>query len=252
MIQSDELKHPNLRHGFFTRRGGVSSGVFSSLNCGYKNDDPAHIAENRRRALDQLGLEAYNLRVLSQIHSAKVVTLTDAAPLAAETQGDALVTTTPGLALGVVTADCTPVLLADPVNGVIGAIHSGWKGTAENISEATVAAMEALGAKRQHIMATVGPCIAQTSYEVGPELHEIFVSKRADYARFFIPSPKAEHYLFDLPGCVVSQLSAAGVQQVRWTGHDTCALEDEFFSNRRTFHQGGGKFGLQLSTIALA
>lgn len=234
----------SVKHGFFGRTGGVSQGVFDSLNCGLSNaDDPAHVRENRARAMTALGTN--NLTTLYQIHSADVVTVT--APIPAETRprADAAVTNVPGVTLGVLTADCVPVLFADPVHRVIGAAHSGWKGTAGNIGPKTIAEMEKLGAKRADIVAVIGPCIAQESYEVGPEFPERFP------AAFFSPSPRENRFLFDLGACVMMQLVEAGLGHVSRLPHDTCRESDTFFSNRRNFLGKLDGFGLQLSAICL-
>lgn len=239
------------QHGFFTRHGGVSEGVFASLNCGLNKDTRAHVEENRRRAMATLGLEGRQLRVLKQMHTATVITICDSQPLHAELIGDALVTKLSGLALGVVTADCAPILLHDPRSGVIGAAHSGWKGTLENIGAATVAAMEKMGADKKNITAIIGPCIGAESYEVGPEFPAPFLARDAALEQFFKPSPRAGHFMFDLPGCVRHGLEQLGIGQIAITGHDTYSDNNDFFSNRRTLHNGEGGFGLQMSAICL-
>lgn len=250
-ITSTLLAEPGLRHGFFTRRGGVSQGVYDSLNCALAGEDnPVHTIENRARATHALGMPVERLVSAYQVHSADVATIT--APLAAadRPRADALVTTVPGLTLGVLTADCTPVLLADPVAGVIAAAHSGWKGTLGNIVANTVARMEALGASRSNLRASIGPCIAQISYEVGPEFPEPFLQQDAALLRFFTPATKAGHWQFDLRGMVGAQLAALGIA-TETLPHDTYANERDFFSNRRKTHRGEYSFGLQLSAIAL-
>ena len=239
------------QHGFFTRHGGVSEGVFASLNCGYNKDERPRVDENRRRAMATLGLNVDRLRVLKQMHTATVITVNDDQPLPYDLVGDALVTKLPTLALGVVTADCAPILLQDPRAGVIGAAHSGWKGTLESIGAATVAAMEKLGADKKNITAVIGPCIGAESYEVGPEFPAPFLARDTALGQFFKPSPRSGHFMFDLPGCVRHGLEQLGLGQIALSGRDTYSENNDFFSNRRTLHKGEGGFGLQLSAISL-
>nr|WP_256478464.1 peptidoglycan editing factor PgeF [Notoacmeibacter sp. MSK16QG-6] len=238
-----------VRHGFFTRQGGVSEGIYQSLNIGVgSEDDPASIEENRRRVADSLGSEAL-VSTPWQIHSPDAITID--APLSGERpKSDALVTGTPGVAIGVVTADCGPVLFADAEAGVIGAAHAGWRGAFSGILENTVHAMEALGAKRKRIVAVLGPSISQPSYEVGPEFVERFVMADEANHRWFASSQKSGHALFDLAGYTLARLKALGVQA------DTlglCTYQDEqrFFSYRRTTHRGEPDYGRQISAIML-
>ena len=262
---------PGLRHGFFTRRGGVSEGAYASLNCSLSGqDDRDRVRENRRRAMDALGLPAAALHGLQQVHGVAVAEV-DAAGW---TEGggpaaDALVTRRPGVALGIVTGDCAPVFFADAEAGVIGAAHAGWRGAAAGVIEETVAAMERLGAARARIAAAIGPCIAQASYEVGPDLRDAVLARvpppggREDGrrsepsngpgdARFFSPGGREDRWRFDLAGYCAARLRALGLAAVETVAADTLADEARFFSHRRRTLTGGGPLGHQLSAIALA
>jgi YfiH family protein len=233
------------RHGFFTRRGGVSTGPFASLNCSLSSaDDPDSVAANRgavARALD-----ADYLLGLTQVHGSDVVTVTQPWPPGAGPRADALVTATAGLALGVVTADCTPVLLADPQAGVVGAVHAGWRGALAGVLEATVAAMRALGAGS--IAAAIGPCIRQRSYEVRADLRDAVLAHDAAHARFF-EDGRPGHWQFDLAGYCAARL--AGLAAVDVLDADTAAEPERFFSHRRRTLAGGGPIGHQISAIVL-
>jgi YfiH family protein len=241
----------NIRHGFFTRQGGTSEGIYASLNCGLgSDDDTARVHENRHRAMREIGLADDALRTVYQIHSANVVSVGNGAENTATTKADALVSIVPGIALGVLAADCAPVLLADPTNRVIGAAHSGWRGAVSGVIEATVAAMVELGAKPGRITAVVGPCIGQESYEVGAEFPQPFQDQDAANDRFFVPGNRDGHLQFDLAGYVLSRLEAAGVSAANALGADTYADED-LFSYRRTCHRGEPDYGRNLSVIAL-
>ncbi len=239
-------------HGFFGRAGGVSRGVFSSLNCGLASgDDVDRVRTNRGRAADRLGLPPPALVTLRQVHSAEVIVVDaafadDSPPLA-----DGLVTRQPALALGILTADCAPVLLADRAAGVVGAAHAGWRGAKAGILAQTVDAMASLGARPERIAAVVGPCIAQASYEVGPEFHAAFLADDAQSQHLFAASPREGHFHFDLAGYVQRQLDACGVGQIAVVAADTCADEEQFFSYRRTTLRGERDYGRQLSVIAL-
>lgn len=237
-------------HGFFTRQGGVSEGLYEGLNVGLgSEDDPGRIRENRRRVADWFGGDFDRLATLYQIHSPDVIVVDG--PVAGDRpKADGQVTATPGVILGVLTADCGPVLFADTAAGVIGAAHAGWKGALEGVLENTITSMERLGAQRENIVASLGPSISQRNYEVGPEFHERFVERDVDCARFFAPSGKEGHYLFDLPNLTVSRLAAAGVKAENL---DICtyAEEDRFFSYRRTTHRKEPDYGRQISAIML-
>lgn len=239
-------------HGFFTRRGGVSRGPFAALNCSLSGaDDPAAVAENRRRAARALGATPEALCSLFQVHGAQVAVVDAPIPPAARPQADALVTRRPGLVLGILTADCAPVLLLDAAAGVAGAAHAGWRGALAGVLEATVAAMVGLGARPAAIRAAIGPCIGPACYEVGPDLHAAVLAREAAAARFFTPAPRPGHFLFDLPGYCAARLAAAGVGAVSLSGRCTFTEEERFFSHRRRVRAGGGPIGHQLSAIAL-
>lgn len=238
-----------LRHGFFTRRGGASSGIFEGLNCGRGSSDLADIvALNRARAAGALGLEPEALASAHQVHSADVAVL-DAAP-DEPPRADALVTATPGLALTILTADCQPVLLADAGAGVIGAAHAGWKGALGGVLEATLEAMEGLGAARGRITAVIGPTISQRAYEVGEEFLEAFADEDSENLRFFA-NGAGGRYQFDLPGYGLHRLRQAGVGAASWTGHCTYSDAGRFYSYRRTTHAGEADYGRMLSAIRL-
>lgn len=253
MITSDVLTDASrVRHGFFTRQGGVSGAPYTSLNCGLGSSDaPENVQENRARAMERLGLATDALRTVFQVHSSRVVALDGTGPEQPRPQVDALVTRTPGIALGILTADCAPVLLADDEAGVIGAAHAGWRGARGGVVEATVAAMVALGARRSRIVAAVGPCIQRQSYEVGPEFRDAFVEHEPATKDLFEPSGRPGHHLFDLPAYVAARVAAA-VAAVDVLPFDTCADPDRFFSYRRTTLTGGGDYGRLLSSVALS
>jgi hypothetical protein len=242
---------PGVRHAFFTRQGGVSEGVFASLNTGRgSGDDAAAVAENRARAAAALGRTPADLSTCYQIHSAIPVVVD--APLGdARPEGDAVVTRAPGVLCGALAADCAPVLIADPEARVVAAVHAGWRGSLAGVVEAAVAAMAQLGATPDRMRAAVGPCIGPASYEVGLEFLDAFVAADAANTRFFRPGARPEKRLFDLPGFVLSRLAAAGVARAEWTGHDTLTDEARFFSNRRAAHRGERDYGRLLSAITL-
>lgn len=238
-----------LRHGFFTRRGGASSGVFSGLNCGPGSSDQSEIVQiNRSRVAEAMGVAADHLITLHQVHSADVVTVTG--PIETRPRADAMVTNVPGLALAVLTADCQPVLFADVGNGVIGAAHAGWRGALDGVLEATVAGMEGLGADRRRIKAVIGPTISQAAYEVGPEFIEEFLAEDPDNARFFA-NGAGGRYQFDLPGFGLHRLRQSGIGQAEWTRHCTYGDPERFYSYRRTTHAGEADYGRLISTIRL-
>ncbi len=252
LIAAPQLAMPGVRHGFFTREGGVSSGIYASLNCGIgSNDDRALVLENRARVTTALGAPAEKLVTPYQVHGTTTVNVTEVWLPGEGPKADAVVTSVPGIVLGVGSADCGPILLADGEAGVIGAAHSGWRGALAGISESAIAAMVKLGADRKRIVAVLGPTISQPNYEVGAEVRDQFVSVDADYARFFVPSAREAHFQFDLPGVIVARLTAAGVKA---SSVDLCTYADEarFFSFRRTTHRGEADYGRQLSGIMLA
>lgn len=246
IITSDDLP---FRHGFFTRKGGASSGVYAGLNCGTGSGDQAEIvAINRARVAEAMGVDPGALVGLHQVHSAEAVTVTG--PTDARPRADALVTASPGVALSVLTADCQPVLFADPQAQVIGAAHAGWRGARDGVLEATVAAMVQLGADRGRIIAVIGPTISQTAYEVGQEFLESFLDEDARNARFFV-NGREGRYQFDLPGYSLARLRAAGIDQSEWTRHCTYRDPDRFYSFRRTTHAGEADYGRLISVIRL-
>ncbi|MBD3764465.1 MAG: peptidoglycan editing factor PgeF [Rhodobacterales bacterium] len=247
ILQSDALRP--LRHGFFTRKGGASSGIFAGLNCGPGSSDLAEaVAINRARVAQALEVAPEALSTLHQVHSAQVVTVTD--PLAPRPRADAMVTATPGVALAVLTADCQPVLFADAGAGVIGAAHAGWRGAFDGVLEATVDAMERLGARRAQIVAVIGPTISQAAYEVGPEFVDSFLDDDRDNARFFAQG-RGDRALFDLPAYGLARLRAAGVGHAEWTRHCTYRDPGRFFSYRRATHAGEADYGRLMSAIRL-
>jgi YfiH family protein len=239
-----------LRHGFFTRRGGASSGVFAGLNCGAGSSDQAEVvAINRARVAAAMQVGPESLVGVHQVHSPDVAVV-GVGGLPPGTRADALVTDRPGLALTVLTADCMPVLLADTQAGVIGAAHAGWRGALAGVLEATVEAMEALGADRDDIAAVIGPCISQRAYEVGPEILAAFEAEDPDAARHFA-NGQGDRYLFDLPGLGLARLRAAGVGHAEWTRHCTYADPDRFYSFRRSTHLSEADYGRLISAIRL-
>ena len=251
--QPEVLTHPALSgaaHGFLGRRGGVSLGLHAGLNVSYSEDDPAHTAENRRRAGEAV-LPGARLLTCYQIHSPDVVTVTALWDDADRPKADALVTDQPDLLLGVLTADCAPVLFHDPQAGVIGAAHAGWKGAIGGVTDRTIEAMEALGAQRSRIAAVVGPCIAQKSYEVDAGFEARFTGEAAENAHFF-RAGRAGHSWFDLEGYVAARLAAFGVGTVGMLGEDTYSQAERFYSFRRSTHAGEAGYGRQISLIGLA
>ncbi len=250
MIETDYLKAPGVAHGFFTRGGGHSTGIYASLNCGLgSGDDPELVIRNRDVVTRQLG--AQSLVSAWQVHSADVAVVTEPWPVDGRPKVDAMVTATTRMAIGVLTADCAPVLFMDAEARVIGAAHSGWKGALHGVALNTVSAMEKLGARRGHIMAVIGPTISKTNYEVGPEFPQPFLQRDAEASKFFTPSVKTGHYMFDLSGYLQRQLKHADIGQV--INLDLCTYADEarFFSYRRTTHRGETDYGRLISAIAL-
>lgn len=238
-----------IRHGFFTRRGGASSGIFQGLNCGEGSSDLAEVvAINRGRAVGALGQPAAKLVTVNQVHSADVVAVTG--PLSPRPRADGLVTATPGLALGVLTADCQPVLFADAGAGVIGAAHAGWRGALEGVLEAVLDAMEQLGARRADIAAVIGPTISQRAYEVGPEFFDTFRADDPENARFFAGG-QGDRMQFDLPAYGLKRLRDAGVGHAEWTRHCTYSDPALFYSYRRSVHAKEADYGRLISAIRL-
>ncbi|MFC2970110.1 peptidoglycan editing factor PgeF [Acidimangrovimonas pyrenivorans] len=238
-----------LRHGFFTRRGGASSGIFAGLNCGPGSSDQAAVVEiNRQRVAEAMEVSSDHLLTANQVHSAEVATLTE--PFAERPRVDAMVTATPGLALGILTADCQPVLFADAEAGVIGAAHAGWRGALNGVLEAVLDAMEALGAHREDTVAVIGPTISQAAYEVGPEFLETFLAEDPDYGRFFAGG-EGDRVQFDLPAFGLHRLREAGIGEAEWIRHCTYAAPERFYSYRRSVHRGEADYGRLISVIRL-
>lgn len=249
-LKSALLDVPGVRHAFFTRQGGVSTGVYDSLNVGVgSRDDPEAVQENRARAAATLGVELSHLLTCYQIHSSVAVTADG--PFAERPEADAVVAKAPGLACGALSADCAPILLADAEARVVASAHAGWKGALGGIVGATVDAMEAAGARRERIVAAIGPCIGQASYEVGEDFMDRFSLEAPGSERFFTAGRTPEKRQFDLPGFVLRRLAQAGVERAEWIGRDTCAEENLFFSNRRGFLRGEPDYGRLLSAIVL-
>lgn len=256
---SNLAKLAGIAHGFFGRTGGVSEGVFASLNCGPgSGDDRSAVTENRARASRALGPDVA-LVTLYQVHSATAHIVTKPWPVDAAWDdvkripvGDAMASSVPGIALGIVTADCAPVLLADPKARVVGAAHAGWKGALAGVVESAIAAMETLGARRADITAAIGPAISQASYEIGPEVRDQFVAANPESAQFFEPSERVAHFRFDLEGYVAGRAARAGLRDVERLSQCTYRDSAAYFSFRRTTHEGGKAYGRQISAIALS
>jgi polyphenol oxidase len=243
---------PGIRHAFFTREGGVSDGIYATLNGGLgSNDEPGRVTENRARMAASLGVRPDHLLTAYQIHSPDVAIVDGPWSLDRRPRADALVTRRPGLAIGVTTADCGPVLLADEWARIVGVAHAGWRGAAGGVIEATIAAMERSGADRERIKAALGPMIRQPSYEVGPEFIAAFRMQDEANERFFIPSSRAGHASFDLPAYIAARLGAAGILDIEDLGRCTYSDPALFFSFRRSTHRGEADYGRHVSAIAL-
>jgi YfiH family protein len=253
MTEAEFVAAPGIaaRHGFFTRRGGVSTGPYASLNCAWSGQDSREaILENRRRAAGAVGAALGNLIGLTQVHGPDVVRVETPWRPGEGPRADAAVTNTPGIAIGIVTADCAPVLFADAEAGVVGGAHAGWRGALSGVLEATLSAMEALGADRRRIAAAVGPCIGQASYEVAADLRDAVLARDPEDARFFADG-RPERWQFDLAGYCAARLRAAGTGTVEALFLDTLSDEARFFSHRRRTLAGGGVIGHQMSIITL-
>jgi YfiH family protein len=245
-------KLPGVRHAFFTRAGGVSGGVYASLNAGVgSHDDPGHVAENRARMAATMGVATERFLTCYQVHSPGVVVAAEPWPAEARPRADAIVTMVPGLAIGVSTADCGPVLLADAQARVIGAAHAGWRGALSGVTDQTITAMERLGASRARIVAALGPMIRQKNYETGADLRDRFIAADPATARFFRPSAREGHFMFDLAGYVAARLAAAGVGTIEDVDACTYADEEQFFSYRRMTHRGEADYGRHVNMIVL-
>jgi len=251
-IEANELNCDGIKHGFFTRNGGVSVGFYESLNIGLGSDDERPLVlENRKRVAETFGIAPEYLVSPYQIHSPNVITVEGPWADGVGRKADALVTKTPNVALGVATADCGPILFADAEAKVIGAAHSGWKGAISGVMENTVEAMEKLGANKQNIRAVLGPTISQNSYEVGQEFFERFADTSQANERYFIPSSRAGHYMFDLPVFITNRLKDLGLAKVASIDVCTYVDEDRFFSYRRTTHRKEPDYGRQISAIMI-
>jgi polyphenol oxidase len=253
MITLDLLAgEAGIRHAFFTRLGGVSSGPYHSLNCGFGSGDAMErVTRNRAIAMRRLGLRADRLVTCHQVHSTAVVTVEDTWQREGAPQADAMVTRRPDIALGVLTADCAPILFHDPVAKVIGAAHGGWRGVLGGVVEAALQRMEALGAERTRIRAGIGPCIAASSYEVGAEFPPQFIAHDPTSTSYFIPALRADHFMFDLPGYIEHRLVRAGIAIIERAPDDTVVDEQRLFSYRRACLRGERTYGRGLSAIAL-
>ena len=242
---------PQVRHAFFTRQGGVSEGIYATLNGGIgSSDEPSRVQENRRRMTETLGIRPDALISVYQVHSPDAVVVEG--PWTAERpKADGMVTAVPGLALGITTADCGPVLFADPEARVIGAAHAGWRGAVTGVLESTLDAMERLGARREKIVAVLGPTIGQKAYEVGPDFIERFTTEAPGHERFLAPAERPGHAMFDLPGFIGARLAAAGIGGFTDLGLCTYSDEERFFSYRRTTHRKEPDYGRLISAIAL-
>lgn len=248
LTASNLSQSSGVAHGFFGRQGGASEGIFASLNCGPGSGDVReHVSENRARVLKTLGGD--KLLTLYQIHSPNAVVANE--PWEQGPQADAMATNVPGLALGILTADCAPVLFADSAARVIGAAHAGWKGALTGVIGSVLEKMESLGADRARISAAIGPCISQDNYEVGPEFIARFTDADKDYSRFFVPSDKAGHWRFDLEAYVVHRLQEAGLTNIEPLSACTYAREGDFFSFRRATHRAEKDYGRQVSAVVL-
>jgi polyphenol oxidase len=246
-LQVDALPFP---HGFFTRRGGVSTGPFASLNCSLSSqDDRAAVFENRGRVADSLDISRAYLLGCTQVHGIDVAIVETPWQPGAGPRADAMVTNRPGLALGIITADCAPVLFADQEAGIVGAAHAGWRGALTGVIEATIAAMSELGAQTERIVAAIGPCIGQSSYEVAADLRDAILARSPNDARFFTGGAREARWQFDLRGYCAARLRTAGVAEVAVSANDTMAEEERFFSHRRRTLAGGGPIGHQISVI---
>lgn len=242
---------PGVRHGFFERTGGTSQGLYASLNAGLgSGDDRRRVTANRALIARALDLEPTRLLTLYQVHSADVVTVRDGTEGARKADG--MVTGEPGLGLGVLSADCAPVLLADGEAGIIGAAHAGWGGALRGITDAVIAAMVTIGARHDRIVAVVGPAIALESYEVGPEFHQRFTDDDSRNEQYFRPARRPGHFHFDLPAYVLHRLQLSGIRHAAWTGGDTCLEDKRFFSYRRSVLRHEPDYGRQISVICLA
>ena len=250
MITTSALNFSGISHGFFTREGGHSMGIFASLNCGLgSGDEVSLVQKNRSQVAAEIGVSTENLISGYQVHGVHVAVVTQ--PLAQRPQADALVSNTPGVALGVLTADCGPILFADPRAKVVGACHAGWRGALAGVTDRTVEAMEGIGARRENIVAVLGPTISHRAYEVGPDFPKPFRDQGKSNSRYFTSSLRDGHYMFDLPAYLVDRLKAFGVVEVQDVGLCTYGDERRFFSYRRATHRGEKDYGRLISAVSL-
>ncbi|MBT8154919.1 peptidoglycan editing factor PgeF [Epibacterium ulvae] len=249
-ILTSDLLSP-VTHGFFTRKGGASSGIFDGLNCGLGSSDQREaVTLNRARVAEAMGASEDALIGIHQVHSPTVTTIVEPQSGEDRPRADGMVTNVPGLVLGILTADCQPVLFSEPDAGVVGAAHAGWRGTLDGVLEATIDAMVDIGARRDKIRAVIGPSISQAAYEVGPEFFDSFMSQSPGNSHFF-QAGKGDRYMFDLPGLGLSKLNAAGIASAAWTGHCTYQDAARFYSYRRTTHASEVDYGRLISCIRL-
>jgi len=253
MIEAQDFsKMPGIRHGFFGRQNGASQGIYASLNCGIGSDDDKDtVVNNRATVASHLKLAPPQLITTYQHHSSDVVTVTSPWGITDAPMADGMVTNIEHIGLGLLTADCAPVLFADPVAHVIGAAHAGWRGAVAGITDNIITAMENLGAQRSTIVAVIGPTISQSAYEVGPEFIENFLEQNRAHEQFFTPSSRDRHFMFDLPGYLIQRLEAANIANASSLEQCTYTAEDRFFSYRRTTHRSEKDYGRQISVIAL-
>ncbi|MBT7730383.1 MAG: peptidoglycan editing factor PgeF [Rhodospirillaceae bacterium] len=252
MLQIKQFNRKNIQHAFFTRHGGKSTGLYTALNCGIgSNDNISSVLDNRAQAMKALNLSAGSLVTCHQTHSSKMIVITKANRYATKHVGDGLVTSLPKVCLGILTADCSPILFSDEKNRVIGAAHAGWKGALHGILEATVNGMGSQGAEIDHIVCAIGPTIGPKSYEVGPEFKETFLDSDSTCNQFFAKSSRLGHYMFDLPSFIISRLSKIGINTVFNIDRDTYSDETSFYSYRRSSHKNEDDYGRLLSTIVI-
>ena len=252
MIQIDELKHPNIAHGFFGRQGGYSKGIFASLNCGLgSGDDRATVVRNREVVAKAIGGSEPQIVTAYQVHSADAIFVTKPWLHDERPKVDGMVTNVRGLILGTLTADCGPLLFSDKKAGVIGCSHAGWKGALTGITDATVLRMEELGAKRENVVAVLGPTISKTAYEVGPEFFQRFIDASPRNKIYFSESVRREHHMFDLPAFLTDRMKAFGIGTVIDCGLCTYTRDEEYFSYRRATHAQEKDYGRQIAAITL-
>ena len=253
MITAPNLENsPILKHGFFTRKRGVSTGIYASMNCGYgSNDKDAHVTKNRSRVLSELNLPNFSLVTCNQVHSTEVIFVDENTILESSKRADGMVTNLTNVALGILTADCAPILFADTKFKIIGAAHAGWRGALNGIVENTIIKMVELGSKRDDIIVAVGPCIGPKSYEVGSEFVQCFIEMNSKHSRFFKSTSNKEKYKFDLRLYIHEKLKDLGIQNIHIVKHDTMTNRPLFFSYRRSIISGEHDYGRQISVIAL-